>query len=62
LVEACEIGNPSRLYYLKQEVKDISLTGLMEIAIAVFETECEIKQGLEPSKLKERFLIMIKLD
>jgi hypothetical protein len=23
----------------------------MEIAIAVFETECEIKQGLEPSKL-----------
>jgi len=62
LVEACEIGNPSRLYYLKQEVKNISLTGLMEIAIAIFETECEIKQGLEPSKLKERFLILIKLD
>lgn len=45
IVTFCGIGNPKRMYFLKQEVKGVSVSSLAKSLSVLFELEVAIKSG-----------------
>ena len=45
IVTFCAIGNPKRMYFLKQEVKGVSVSSLAKSLSVLFELEVAIKSG-----------------
>lgn len=47
IAQAAEIGNPKRLYFLKQEVQGISLNALLQTLPILLELESSLKRGAD---------------
>ncbi|HEY9610558.1 DNA polymerase III subunit delta [Allocoleopsis sp.] len=47
LAQRLNLGNPKRLYYLRQEVAPLDVEWLRRGAIALFELECKLKRSLD---------------
>jgi len=47
IVQAAEISNPKRLYFLQQEVKPLSVQQLASTLPLLLELEVSLKQGAE---------------
>jgi len=47
IAQAAEIGNPKRLYFLKQEVKGLSLRSLLRTLPLLLELEASLKRGAD---------------
>lgn len=47
IAQAAEVNNPKRIYFLKQEVKSISLSSLQQVLPLLLELEYGLKQGAE---------------
>jgi DNA polymerase-3 subunit delta len=47
IAQAAEIGNPKRLYFLKQEVKQLSLNSLLQTLPLLLELEASLKRGAD---------------
>ena len=45
IAQLCAIGNPKRLYYLRQEVAKTSVSSLTQTLTRLFELEVTLKQG-----------------
>jgi len=48
IAKAAEIPNPKRVYFLQQEIKDISLDQLQQAWPQLLDLEAALKQGAEP--------------
>ena len=47
IAQAAEIGNPKRLYFLKQEVQPLSLDSLLQTLPVLLELEANLKRGAD---------------
>lgn len=47
IAQAAEIGNPKRLYFLKQEVRSLSLNSLLQTLPLLLELEASLKRGAD---------------
>ena len=48
-IAACaEIANPKRIYFLQQEIRNLSLSKLLKTLPLLLETETQLKRGQEP--------------
>ena len=47
LAQRLNIGNPKRMYFLRQEVLGIDKKWMQFCVIALFEIECKLKRGME---------------
>ena len=45
IAQLCGVGNPKRLYYLRQEVAKTPIIALTQAVTSLFELECDLKQG-----------------
>lgn len=59
LTTATGISNPNRLYFLKQDIQGLSTSWLIKSAIALFNLEGEIKQGLPSDYFTTRLLTLL---
>ncbi|KAM3090226.1 DNA polymerase III subunit delta [Phormidesmis sp. 146-35] len=48
IAQLCGVGNPKRLYYLRQEVAKTPIIALTQAVTSLFELECDLKQGANP--------------
>ncbi|MDX2241579.1 MAG: DNA polymerase III subunit delta [Leptolyngbyaceae cyanobacterium bins.302] len=48
IAQLCGVGNPKRLYYLRQEVAKTSVSSLTQTLTRLFELEVTLKQGANP--------------
>lgn len=48
IAQLCGVGNPKRLYYLRQEVAKTPIIALNPAVTSLFELECDLKQGANP--------------
>ncbi len=62
IAKAAEIGNPKRVYFLKQEVKLLSLSYLKQALCLLFELELSLKQGSdEISTLQTKIIELCRI-
>ena len=62
IAQTAEIGNPKRIYYLRQEIKSISSEKLVNTFPILLELELGIKQGCEPlSTLKTKVIELCEI-
>ncbi|MGA7932868.1 MAG: hypothetical protein WCA35_04755 [Kovacikia sp.] len=45
IAQLCNVGNPNRLYYLRQEVATMPLRTLIQVVTKLVDLEMSIKQG-----------------
>jgi DNA polymerase III subunit delta len=51
IAQLCGLGNPKRLYYLRQQLSRASVADLTKAVIGLFELETALKQGANPGLL-----------
>ena len=62
IAQAAEINNPKRVYFLRQEVKSLSLNQLQKTLPLLLELEVSLKQGKEEiSILKTKIIELCQL-
>lgn len=61
IAQVCAIGNPKRLYYLKQEIAGASLRSLAQAVILLFELELSLKWGAETDSILPVILSLTRL-
>ena len=62
IAQTAEIGNPKRIYYLRQEIKSISSEKLVNTFPILLELELSLKQGGEPlSTLKTKVIELCEI-
>ncbi len=60
LAKASGVGNPKQCYFLRQEVVRTNTLRLSRVTIALFDLQCQLKQGMKDSSLP-CYLIAISL-
>lgn len=62
-IAACaEIPNPKRIYFLQQEIRNLSLAKLLKTLPLLLETETQLKRGQEPlSTLQTRIIELCEI-
>lgn len=51
IAQLCGVGNPGRVYYLRQEVAHASVRALSQALTLLFELDLSLKQGLRPAAM-----------
>jgi len=54
IAQAAEIGNPKRVYFLKQETSRVSSQQLLDVLPVLLELEANLKKGYEPTALLQQ--------
>lgn len=49
IAKLCQIGNPKRLYYLRKEVKEVEVQGLIEAVTQLLALDVSLKRGASPN-------------
>ena len=61
IAKVCNIGNPKRVYFLKQEVQHTSIAALKHAVKMLFDLEISLKTGYQSSHLLLSILILSRL-
>lgn len=61
IAQLCGVGNPKRLYYLRQEVAKTPITALTQAVTWLFELEGDLKQGANPDVMMPALVGVAKL-
>ena len=61
LAQLCNISNPHRIYYLRQEVANTSINALAKAVTMILDLEMSIKRGVEGRDLLVIILSITKL-
>ncbi|MGG6262928.1 DNA polymerase III subunit delta [Leptolyngbya sp. AN10] len=56
IAQLCSIANPNRVYYLRQEVADVSACNLSQGLTMLFELDIALKQGLSHAAILPRLI------
>ncbi|WP_348230883.1 hypothetical protein [Trichocoleus desertorum] len=59
IAQICHVGNPNRLYYLRQEVATMPIKSLIQAVTKLVDLEMAIKQGYADTNSILPFLLMI---
>lgn len=61
IASLCGLGNPKRMYFLRQEVKEVSTNYLSQALSILFELEVELKSGEKADSLLPTLLRIVQL-
>lgn len=61
IAQLCGVGNPKRLYYLRQEVAKTSLISLIQAVTWLFDLEGDLKQGANPDVMMPALVGVVRL-
>jgi DNA polymerase III subunit delta len=62
IAQLCNVGNPNRLYYLRQEVVSLSLGALIQAVMKLVDLEMAIKQGVvQANSMMPSLLAIVRL-
>ena len=61
IVTLCGLGNPKRMYFLRQDVKDVSPSYLSQALSMLFKLEVELKSGEKSDSILPALLGIARL-